>query len=267
LPLKPSEPYTSYSFIKTLSNNPETPFLPRISRFNPATQSWESTYYYNDEINGLDFPVTEGEGYSLKASSDTVYTFTGNIIATPITLNLKRGNNLIGIPYSAEKYTSYTLLQVIPNCVRIMRYNADNLSWDKTDKLGGADFEVKAGEGYYVYVTQDTSWTPGSIAAPIIIPERMELAQNYPNPFNPETWIPFQLANPSKVNIRIYNATGRLVKSIPLGYKQAGMYVEKSKAAYWDGRNDVGEKVSSGIYFYELRTENFRDIRKMIVLK
>jgi len=99
------------------------------------------------------------------------------------------------------------------------------------------------------------------------LPEKNRLFQNYPNPFNPETWIPFQLANPSEVNIRIYNATGQLVKSIPLGYKQAGMYVEKSKAAYWDGRNDMGEKVSSGIYFYELRAENFSDIRKMIVLK
>ena len=118
-----------------------------------------------------------------------------------------------------------------------------------------------------MYVKKDTSWTPDTPAAPIIVPQQTKLVQNYPNPFNPETWIPFQLANPSEVNIRLYNATGRLVKTIELGYKQAGMYIETSKAAYWNGRNDIGEKVASGVYFYELRTETFRDVRKMILLK
>ena len=100
-----------------------------------------------------------------------------------------------------------------------------------------------------------------------IIPESFALFQNYPNPYNPETWIPFQLAKAGEVNIQIYNAAGQLIKTIRLGSKQAGMYIQKSKAAHWAGRNDMGEKVASGVYFYALRTETFRSIRKMILLK
>jgi hypothetical protein len=99
------------------------------------------------------------------------------------------------------------------------------------------------------------------------IHQEYRLFQNYPNPFNPETWIPFQLPKASEVNIRIYNAAGQLVKTINLGYKQAGVYTGKSNAVYWNGRNDIGEKLASGIYFYELRTETFSTIRKMILLK
>ena len=98
-------------------------------------------------------------------------------------------------------------------------------------------------------------------------PKEYKLFQNYPNPFNPETWIPFQLPKAGEVTIRIYNIMGQPIKTIELGSKQAGVYTEKSKAAYWDGRNKMGEKLASGAYFYELRTETFRDIRKMILLK
>jgi flagellar hook assembly protein FlgD len=98
-------------------------------------------------------------------------------------------------------------------------------------------------------------------------PKEYKLFQNYPNPFNPESWIPFQLAKASEVNIKIYNVTGQLIKTIELGSKQAGVYIEKSNAARWDGRNDMGKEVASGVYFYELRAEKFRAIRKMVLLK
>jgi len=266
LPLTPSKPYTSYSLIKDISNCTE------IIRFNANTQKWESTSYSNGKISGPDFPIVEGEGYSVKVLSDTVYTFTGDVITTPITLNLKRGDNLIGIPYSAEPYTSHTLISAIPNCTRIMRYNMNTLSWEVTSYkrqggVSGPNFEIKAGEGYYVHVTINTSWVPDSSVAPMIVPAQTKLSQNYPNPFNPETWIPFQLAKDSEVNIRIYNVTGQLIKTIELGYRQAGMYIEKSNAAHWNGRNNLGEKAASGVYFYELQTETFRTIRKMFLLK
>lgn len=98
-------------------------------------------------------------------------------------------------------------------------------------------------------------------------PKETLLFQNYPNPFNSETWIPFQLAKASYADILIYDATGRIVKTIPLGLKQAEVYRDKSKVAYWDGRNKIGEKVASGVYFYELRTEAFRTIKKMFLVK
>jgi hypothetical protein len=93
------------------------------------------------------------------------------------------------------------------------------------------------------------------------------LLQNYPNPLNPETWIPFHLSQEADVSVRIYDSFGRLVRSLDLGRKSEGVYVDKSKAAYWDGRNDSGEEVASGIYYYSISAGDFSATRKMIVKK
>ena len=85
---------------------------------------------------------------------------------------------------------------------------------------------------------------------------------NYPNPFNPETCIPYQLANPADVSVRIYSVDGTLVRTLPLGHKAVGTYQNRSRAAYWDGKNEVGEPVASGIYFYTLTADNFTATRK-----
>jgi len=94
------------------------------------------------------------------------------------------------------------------------------------------------------------------------------IGRNYPNPFNPETWIPYHLAEEkSNVTIRIYNTSGQLVHTLSLGAKRAGAYLTKEKAAYWDGRNNRGEHVVSGVYFYTLQAENFTATRKMLLVK
>lgn len=100
-----------------------------------------------------------------------------------------------------------------------------------------------------------------------IVPQKTALLPNFPNPFNPETWIPYQLREASEVKITIYDAQGRVVKRLDLGLKQAGLYRERSRAAYWDGRNEVGEPVASGIYFVELRTKGERLVRRIVLLK
>lgn len=98
-------------------------------------------------------------------------------------------------------------------------------------------------------------------------PERTALLPNYPNPFNPETWIPYQLAQESDVQIRIYAVNGTLVRTLNLGYQPAGMYQQRSRAAYWDGRNQLGESVASGVYFYTLTAGDFTATRKMLIRK
>ena len=110
----------------------------------------------------------------------------------------------------------------------------------------------------------------------LFIPEETALFHNYPNPFNPETWIPYQLSEPAHVTIHIYATSGVLVRTLVLGYQPAGIYQYRSRAAYWDGKNAVGESVASGIYFYTLSTESTRDsvtagdftaTRKMLIMK
>ena len=98
-------------------------------------------------------------------------------------------------------------------------------------------------------------------------PKDTILAQNFPNPFNPETWIPYQLNKATEVTIHIYDASGRLVRTLNLGWQPTGSYMTASSAAYWDGRNEVGERVASGIYFYTLQTQDFTATRKMVILK
>jgi WD40 repeat protein len=99
------------------------------------------------------------------------------------------------------------------------------------------------------------------------LPKETRLAQNYPNPFNPETWVPFELSQDADVTINIYDAKGRLVRTLSLGRKPAGYYLSKDSAAYWNGRNTNGERVSSGLYFYTLKAGEFTMTKKLVVVK
>ena len=98
-------------------------------------------------------------------------------------------------------------------------------------------------------------------------PTQNLLLQNYPNPFNPETWIPYQLSEDSLVSVSIYDTTGQLVRTLSLGFQAAGFYNSRSRAAYWDGRNALGERVASGIYFYQLTTPAFQQTRRLVIVK
>ena len=99
------------------------------------------------------------------------------------------------------------------------------------------------------------------------VPKETVLLANYPNPFNPETWIPYELAETAEVTVSIYAADGKLVRTLALGQLPAGIYQNRSRAAYWDGRNVQGEPVASGIYFYTLQAGDFSATRKMLIRK
>ena len=113
-----------------------------------------------------------------------------------------------------------------------------------------------------------------------LVPKETALLANYPNPFNPETWIPYQLAESAEVTLTIYDMNGEMVRCLPVGYQAAGMYQSRSRAVHWDGRNQLGESVASGLYFYSLtvrsslprsigetRTGDFTATRRMLILK
>ena len=98
-------------------------------------------------------------------------------------------------------------------------------------------------------------------------PEKTQLLANYPNPFNPETWIPYELATDTDVRLTIYNTQGVVIRTLQFGHQSAGYYVGRDRAAYWDGRNALGEQVASGLYFYQLETDEMSLMRKMVILK
>ena len=100
-----------------------------------------------------------------------------------------------------------------------------------------------------------------------LTPKETGLLPNYPNPFNPETWIPYHLAHSADVTLTIYDTKGVVVHRLDLGHQPVGYYTTRAKAAYWDGRNNLGEVVGSGVYFYQLSAGDFSATRKMVILK
>ena len=100
-----------------------------------------------------------------------------------------------------------------------------------------------------------------------LTPKETELLSNYPNPFNPETWLPYHLAHDADVTLTIYDIKGALVRQLDLGHQPAGYYTTRTRAAYWDGSNSLGEVVGSGVYFYQLSAGDFSATRKMVILK
>ena len=100
-----------------------------------------------------------------------------------------------------------------------------------------------------------------------LIPQETVLLPNYPNPFNPETWIPYHLAKEADVTLTIYDTNGQPVRQFGLGHQAAGRYQNRSRAIYWNGKNEFGEQVASGVYFYHLSAEDYSATRKMLILK
>jgi hypothetical protein len=140
-----------------------------------------------------------------------------------------------------------------------------------------ADTEVLSTFGQYIQVTEAMFYTPDGRTqsvqvSPISVeefvsPQNTRLLPNYPNPFNPETWIPYELVQEGPVFLYIYDTLGRRVRTLDLGSRNPGLYLSRGRAARWDGRNEKGESVASGIYYVELRTEHAREVRRLIVHK
>jgi hypothetical protein len=143
------------------------------------------------------------------------------------------------------------------------------------------DESVEVGKTYYYYL-EDVSYSgmrgrsdiikvtvdlTGKLKVVGLAPPKFALLQNFPNPFNPETWIPFKLGQASSVTVRIYNLKGQPIRTLELGQKEAGTYLTKDKAVYWDGRDNVGEKVASGMYFYMLKAGEFTSTRRMVIIQ
>ena len=121
----------------------------------------------------------------------------------------------------------------------------------------------------YTVTAEDVLWSRIDLPALVAyeIPAETELLGNYPNPFNPETWIPYRLAEDTFVTLTIYDQAGQVVRTLDVGHRIAAIYEGRSKAIHWDGKNDLGEGVASGIYFYTLTAGDYSATRKMVILK
>ncbi len=245
------------------------------------------------------FPIEGGKGYIVNVPQTRNFAFVGSrwtnqtegAAAAPDITPLTRGPQeawafvISGHLKGKSKFDGY---QVI---VRNLRTNSTIAASVEGDYFAAATADlslrsvVQVGDMIELRVigpggnveSQTLSFkvTPESLANAVLSvnldnigkPKQNQLLQNYPNPFNPETWIPYQLSEASPVSVSIYDTTGKLIRTLSLGLQSTGFYNSRERAAYWDGRNALGERVASGIYFYQLTTPSFQQTRRLVILK
>ncbi|MDE0467623.1 MAG: leucine-rich repeat domain-containing protein [Candidatus Poribacteria bacterium] len=165
------------------------------------------------------------------------------------------------VPYGIAIDTAAGKIYWSDGVGNIQRRNLDGTGYEEIVSNLMAPGAVAIGGG------DDAAAIAAAPARVVAAPDANLLLPNYPNPFNPETWIPYQLAVDTRVRITIYDTQGVVVRRLELGHQSAGYYTSRDRAAYWDGRNGLGESVASGAYFYRLETEKMSQMRKMVILK
>ena len=288
LPLMPLKPYTARTFAEMLDATV-------VIRLDTDRQAFVG---FTADQSGEGYPIEGGQGYIVNVLDSGTVTFEGtawsntikNTAAAPSAEPPSTGWAFVlsGNLRETELGVSYRVVaknhrtgEVVTRQV-LSEHPDFNVVWadlsrqpvievgdtleivliDQSDTIVSGPFRHQVGVDDLQKAYVSLSLTVGDVH-----PAETLLGQNFPNPFNPETWIPYQLETSADVVLHIYDTAGSIVRTIDLGFKQKGFYMTRSTAAYWDGRNNIGEPVSSGVYFYSLRTADFSATRKMLILK
>ncbi|MDE0019269.1 MAG: hypothetical protein OXU51_24020 [Candidatus Poribacteria bacterium] len=291
IPLMPAEPYTAKSLAAMLEAT-------LVIRLDVATQRFIA---YTTVDEGTGFSIDGGKGYIVNTPTAGMVKFTGTAWDNqpeaaddaPAAPTLSTHNNTWAFVVTSnirdmETDTGYIL---VAENLRTGIIATENITSDvKRSSAVWADLNrksvVEAGDKLEIALydergnivsgpfqrtvsTDDirNAFLSLQLTVGDVRPKDTVLAQNFPNPFNPETWIPYQLSKSAEVSIHIHNVAGHLIRTLDLGLKPTGAYMTPSTAAYWDGKNSLGEPVSSGIYFYTLQTADFAATRRMVILK
>ena len=278
LPLMPDEPYTARSFMEKLNATTVIKYDPSAGKFIGFTAN----------SPGDGFPIEGGKGYIVNVTESKVAAFTGSAW---------QNTPAMAAPDARQTSTVWALV------LRVQLERLDGVTLTVHNQRTGEVDVVEAGKSHGVWADMNRQ-TVAAVGDILIIeirngsgelirtlhheldaidirrafaelrltpdgmtPRHTALLPNYPNPFNPETWMPYQLAIDTHAAIRIYSPSGTLIRNFELGFRDAGFYVGKSRAAYWDGFNNDGERVASGTYFYQLTTPESTATRKMVILK
>ena len=280
LPLMSDVPYTARSFMDQLGATVVIEYDPAISSFIGFTQN----------SSGDGFTIQGGKGYIINLTKSKVVRFTGRAWENRLTKDLaaptasqtpKAWALVFQVQFEGIDGLELTIHNRRAGISRIVDANGSHAVWADMSRRTVASIgdtlmiEVRDTDGELICTRHHEinatdirrAFTELTLTPEDLTPKQTALLANYPNPFNPETWIPYQLANDAYAAIRIYSQTGELVRSINLGFQQAGYYVGKSRAAYWDGCNGSGELLASGVYFCQLITPESATTRKMVILK
>lgn len=243
-----------------------------------------------NSISGLAAPskgVITGVEHKITVTVTDVYGSAGESAIAPLTVDnndeLLAGD--ICVEYDAAALRAVDVLAgpgvsvasnvTVPGLVRISFAGSGSLSSKMLARIqfhvladGVSSLKFKSVEFYNADALPLVSIGVGGGANPLTtIPESTALLQNFPNPFNPDTWIPYRLSKDSDVSIRIYSAAGKLVRTLDIGHRPAGIYTLQDRSARWDGRNEHGEAATSGVYFYTIQAGESTATRKMLMLE
>jgi len=285
LPLMPAESLTSKSFADMIGATV-------VIKLDDTTHKFVG-YVPGSPTNA--FPIEGGKGYIVNVDKPKTVTFTGAAWTNTPTYEAAPGlvkesawafvvdgklgssdANLNGYTIQLKNLRTESVLTDSVSSQGYFILASADLSRNSIIQTGD-DLKITLKNSDGKVITELTTTVDGDsinkahLNIPIKLgemrPSQTSLLQNYPNPFNPETWIPFQLSEDSNVKINIYDMQGKLIRSFVMGRQSAGIYDTHDKAIHWDGRNESGEVVGSGVYFYELQTGKFSSIKKMIVKK
>ena len=290
VPLKPANPYTARSLAEYIGSTV-------VIKYDEALGKYVG---FDPNGPGDGFPIEGGRGYIVNVPAGGTVSFTGAAwtndppaeTAPPVVQSISAWAFVLsgsmsdgdGLSVSDGDYT------IIVENLRTGGTFQDNINSSGYFVTADADLTrrpiTEVGDTLEISVTDSSGeLVSGPFAHEVtldeirnavanvqfklgdIIPAESMLLQNYPNPFNPETWIPYHLRDANPVSIRICSATGQLIRTLDLGHQDAGIYTSRSRSAYWDGRNEAGEQVSSGIYFYTIRAGEYNATGKMVVTR
>ena len=254
-----------------------------VDRESATQLTIELTFNGNMTFNGtLTFTVDAGAIQNYDGSALTaqigVSAVTESISVSPSTLTEETLDTTeITITLNGRKYERFIF--DIRDSVSVSGITGVTIPWHDPDRESDAEITTELEFDGDMNTDGTLTFTVGAdaiagyngpaLTAQVSVTASREnaLGANFPNPFNPETWIPYQLGKPTKVTISIYNVKGQLVRTLAIGHQAVGMYQNRSRAAYWDGKNEFGEKVASGLYFYTLTAGDFTATRKMLIRK
>ena len=275
LPLMPDEPYTARSFMKKTDSTMIIELDSSLSKFIGFTAN----------SSGDGFQIEGGKGYIVNVTASQTAHFTGsmwqNLAAAPAQTSIASAWAFIFHTQFDVESLKLTVHNPRTSISQTIDANNTHAVWADTNlkpvvSVGDVlMIEVRDVNNNLIRTLQhqinaediQQAFTELHLTPDLLKPSRTALFNNYPNPFNPETWIPYQLVTDSDVAINIYDAAGHLIRHLDLGLQTAGFYISKSRAAYWDGRNNSGERLASGVYFYQLITSDLTQTRKMVIMK
>ena len=289
LPLRPQDSYTARSFASDIGSTVVIKYDSKENKFLP---------FVPEVSQGDGFVIEGGKGYIVNVldSKDFIFTGTAWSNAPPKLAPQKESTHwafvVCGTIFDGDRIAQNEALSVIVKNLRTGKIIESEIGQIENGRYSVAFVDmskkdvISYGDSLAVHLKDNSK---GILAKPLInkvtisdidksfvnvplstkdfIPEKNFLLQNYPNPFNPDTWIPYQLKEDANVVIEIYSSSGSLVRTLNLGYKPAGFHEGKERATHWDGKNEIGEKVSSGIYFYTIQAGTFTATKKMLIQK